>query len=235
MKQVIARWQMLSEKLAALSRREQALVALAAVALVYYIGNAIWVVPINARTATFARQASQQEKELAALQEQLQILQAQVANDPNVPLRQQISEVKHRLENTEERLTGYKKSLVPADKTVDLLDSILKQSKGVRLVGLKTLPVESLLAEQGAAAEKVTGESAAPLAISTGDINVYRHGFEMRLQGNYLDLLAYLMELEKQPQQVLWHRASLTVPEPAKAVLTLVFFTLSTDKVWIEL
>lgn len=225
-----ARWQQWSAKVAALSQREKWMVLAAVIAGVFMLGDTLWVTPIRAKTASLSRQADQQQKDLATLQAQMAELQGRIGQDPNIALRSSLDDVQKRLQVVERRLGEYQQALVPPEETVALLDSILRQSKGVRLLGMKTLPVEPLIPPAKGDSSSPTG--AKPAASS---INIYRHGFEVRLEGGYLDLLAYLSSLEKQPRQLLWQRASLTVPGPLRAELTLVFFTLSLDKAWITL
>ena len=57
-------------------------------------------------------------------------------------------------------------------------------------------------------------------------------GVEIVVQGNYLDMLKYLTDLESMPWQVFWGKASLAVNEYPTATLTLTIYTLSMDKRW---
>lgn len=217
-------WQQLEKKYAALSLRERAMVALAILAAVVYLGNALWVGPIFARAENFARQTKQQEKELLELQSQLDMLQAKIAVDPNAALKKSLAEVGQQTAAVDARLREFESSLVPPERMGAVLGNLLRQVKGVRLLSLKTLPAEALLG-----GGKGAQDEPAPA------VNMFKHGFELKIEGNYLDLMAYVAELEKQPQQLLWQRASLTVPEYPTAQLTLTFFSLSLDKDWLAL
>lgn len=64
---------------------------------------------------------------------------------------------------------------------------------------------------------------------------IYRHEVVLELVGNYLDLLAYVQELEKKPWQLYWGQASLTVEQHPQAVLSLHVYTLSLDQKWLDL
>ncbi|MGE5470336.1 MAG: hypothetical protein ACM3X0_06005 [Bacteroidota bacterium] len=219
-----SRWQQLDKKYAALSLRERALVAVAALAFIGYVGNALWVMPVFARSQQFARLTAQQEKELSALQAQLTTLQTQVAIDPNAPLQAKLGEVRAQTADLDSRMKAFEAALVPPERMAAVLDNLLRQTRGVRLVSLKTLPIEPLIQ-----VSTTEGGSIAPRA------NMYKHGFELRIEGAYLDLTAYLAELERQPQQMLWQRAVLVVGEYPKSTLTVTFFSLSLDKDWLSL
>ena len=55
---------------------------------------------------------------------------------------------------------------------------------------------------------------------------------QVTVEGNYLDLLAYVARLEKQPWQVYWGRTVMTADYP-KVQIELTLYTLSLDKAWL--
>jgi MSHA biogenesis protein MshJ len=122
-----------------------------------------------------------------------------------------------------------------------LLDGILKQSTGLRLVSLKSLPVTSLnepIAVQGKqSAEKnnvpaAVSESGKSEAAADG---IFKHGVEIVVQGGYLDMMHYMASLQETPWQLFWGKAELSVDEYPKITLKLTLFTLSLDKRWLNL
>lgn len=225
MKTLLERWRQVDRKYAALSRRERLLVGLAALALAAYLGNVVWVAPAFSRAANVARLAAQQEKELAALQAQLDQLQVQMARDPNAPLRQSLADLGRRSAEVDARLKEFESTLIPPRQMGAALGQLLRQVRGVRLLSLRTLPAESLLPPAPAGQQEGGGPAA----------GMFRHGYELSIEGNYLDLTAYLAELERQPQRLLWQHASLSVEEYPTAVLTLRFHSLSLEKDWLAL
>ncbi|MCG2584557.1 type II secretion system protein M [Massilia sp. TS11] len=64
---------------------------------------------------------------------------------------------------------------------------------------------------------------------------LFRHAVEVTLEGNYLDLVAYMQALESMPTQLFWGRAKLDVIEYPNARLNLVVYTLSLDEKWMKL
>lgn len=218
-------WQDFDKKYAALSLREKAMVAAAALVFVAYVGHALWVAPIFARSQQFAKLTQQQEKELNALQAQLATLQSQVVVDPNAALRKQQAEIRQQGAELDNSMHSFESALVPPEQMGAVLGSLLRQSKGVRLLSLKTLPVEPVIPPK-------MGEGG---VMVPAKVNMYKHGYELRIEGSYLDLTDYLADLEKQPQQLLWQRAVLSVADYPRATLTLTFFSLSLDKDWLSL
>jgi MSHA biogenesis protein MshJ len=103
----------------------------------------------------------------------------------------------------------------------------------LRLLGLRTLPVAPVLDSK---APKNTEESkAAEKSADTADqaVGLFKHGVEIKLEGSYQELAAYLARLEKSPLKLLWSGVSLSADKHPKLVLTLTVFTLSLDRTWL--
>lgn len=64
---------------------------------------------------------------------------------------------------------------------------------------------------------------------------VYRHGVQIAVHGNYLDMVDYMGALEAMPTQLFWGKAALEVEEYPDARLTLTLYTLSLDQKWMKL
>ncbi len=223
-----ALWENYLGRFSALTQRERAMVAVAAIALVIYVGNTLWLMPIYDRAQNFAKQTALQEREFAKLQQQMAQLQAETAIDQNAALRAQLAEAELQLKGIDTQLAAFEETLVPPQRMVALLERLLRERRGVRLLSLKTLPAEPLTASDPVDAQK--GEAkAAPVT------SIYRHGVELKLEGNYLDLVACLGELEEQSKQLLWQKASLVVGNERRSTLTLIIYSLSLDKSWMAL
>lgn len=136
-------------------------------------------------------------------------------------------------------------NLVPADQVGRLLHSVLAHHRGLSVVSLRTLAPQALLTapetDGGAAAGK-NGEAAKTDSperktdsAPAGRENLYKHGLEIRVAGSYADLMAYVAELEKMPQRLLWERMTLTAAGYPRNELTLTVYTLSRDPDWLVL
>jgi len=92
---------------------------------------------------------------------------------------------------------------------------------------LRTLPVEPLAGPGAPAPAATPAPAAAPL--------LYRHGIEVTVRGNYLDMVDYMSALDAMPTRMFWGRAQLDVEEYPAARLTLTLHTLSLDRQWMKL
>jgi MSHA biogenesis protein MshJ len=75
---------------------------------------------------------------------------------------------------------------------------------------------------------------AATVAPKAGSL-LYRHGVEITVRGNYLDMIDYMNALETLPTQLFWGGAHLEVEDYPASRLTLTLYTLSLDSKWMKL
>ncbi|MDR2032760.1 MAG: hypothetical protein LBP86_11060 [Azoarcus sp.] len=221
-------WTPYSARFLALKQRERAMLMAAVLCGIVYLGGVVWLAPLFESARTYARQAAERTEEIAGLEERIKALSEQMAQDPNAPLQHELSALERQIQGVEERLRPYGSAMVEPTRTVALLKELVQQTPGVRLEGFNNLPAVGLLASQRPEAKK--GETP-----RTFENDVYKHGFEIRLRGNYLALLAYLRTLEAQPERLFWQRARLEVAEYPESELTLTIYTLSLDRHWLEL
>ena len=238
-----ARWLMLCSRYALLKPREKGLVALAVLLLVGLVGFSLLVDPARMRAAIAGKQLSQQQADLEMVRTQLQLLKSQQA-DPDAANRKALEERRTRLAAVDTQMERFSANLVPADQVGKLLHSVLARHRGLALVSLRTLAPQALLTvlesdtgaagKNGDAAKSGSPERKADFAPADGE-NLYKHGLEIRVAGSYADLMAYVAELEKMPQRLLWERMSLSAAGYPRNELTLTVYTLSRDPDWLVL
>jgi MSHA biogenesis protein MshJ len=99
-------------------------------------------------------------------------------------------------------------------------------------------PTSASIAAQIAAASKVmqaaeTPSAPKPAPPMTGLL--YRHGVQVTVRGNYLDMIDYMATLESLPTQLFWGQADFAVEDYPRAHVTLTLYTLSLDPKWLKL
>ncbi|HZV53701.1 MAG TPA: type II secretion system protein GspM [Rhodocyclaceae bacterium] len=220
-----ARWQQLAIRYAALSRREQLLIAVATIALVGFLLYSLWVGPAAQRAAGLRKQMEGQQADLATLRAQVASLKSQL-HDPDAANRKVMAELQARLSDIDSQIGRLDEKLVPPQRMGKLLQTVLARQRGLSLVSLRSLPPEPLImppVEKGSAAR----------APAVPRENIYRHGLEIRIAGGYADLLAYVAELERAPERLLWGGMVLAVTDYPRSELTLTVYTLSRDLDWL--
>lgn len=187
----------LRDKLSALSTREKFLVVAVVGVTLSFGFDALVLVPQSERRAELVASQTRLEAQQLALNADLSSIGKRNGLLENAQAEN--AQLKIQSANLNAVLASMQGG---APKIGDLARSALKDFSRVTLVALKTLPVKTLI------------DAAPPKAI-------YKHGVELELRGNYLDLLAYLKNLEANSSQVFWSNAkvlTLTYPETSLRV-----------------
>jgi len=217
-------WQALEKWLDARAERER-LALLGAVA-VFAVGTSYlgWVEPaLHQRSAALARMADQRQL-LLAIQAQQQETARVLGMDPNALVRERTSAVRKELEGIDGELGKLQRALLSPDRMGGVLQQLLGKDPRVRLVSMRNLAPEPI--------DRAEAQVAAAEPVPTRSAQVFRHGVEVVVEGGYLDLLAYLDTLERQPWQLLWGKVNLEADYP-RATLRLTLYTLSLDRAWL--
>jgi MSHA biogenesis protein MshJ len=68
---------------------------------------------------------------------------------------------------------------------------------------------------------------------SDAELNLFRHGIMLTLEGEYFDIQRYLQKIESLQWQFYWKKFDYTVSEYPMAKVQLELYTLSTNKAFI--
>jgi MSHA biogenesis protein MshJ len=233
MKALLMRWKQLEARYLTLTRRERLLVAAAVAFGPLFILNTLLLEPLEARKRNLNTALSAQQRTLTDMQGQVFVLQQQLQNDPDAAKRTELDGLIAERAVLDGQISAFKASLVRPAEMNGLLEGLLSRQPGLRLVSLKTLAPKSIRP----APVVPPAQGAAPQPAPTFDL--FRHGMEIRIEGNYSDLLAYLVHLEQLNAKLLWGELDYQVlemsAESPKAEMTLTVYTLSTDSAWLSL
>ena len=224
-------WEKTSAKVDAMSMRERALIFATAVVLALSLVNTLLLEPLFVRQKALRTQVSQQQQMMSEVQLQITAVQQQNSPDSTSPQRVQINQIRQEIAEGDVYLKSSRERLVQPEKMAEHLRQLLNKNNRLQLLALQTLPVTPLLEQPGA---KGADQSRDVQAV-TQEKQVFKHGVQLTLRGNYLDLLPYLSALEKLPQQMYWARAQMKVAQYPTAELTLILYTLSLDKTWLQI
>ena len=226
----------LAARFDALAKRERRLVAVALIGVVVMLVWALLIDPAQLRQRLAESGIAEQRAQLSALSAQIATLQAPGQN-PEALATAELAAVKSQLAALQARYQALGGRLVAPQQVGALLEELLEHSGGLRLLSLRTLPVAPVLGDKaaGAVAAESGAKSAAAAAATNTDAaaGLYQHGVEIRLEGSYAELAAYLERLEQSPQKLLWNSVSLSADDHPRLVLTLTVTTLSLDRTWL--
>ena len=223
-------WAALNAKIEALALRERVLIFCAMAFLLITLVNMVFLEPLLAEQKKLSTQVVQQQEKMKEIQAQITtLLQARKSNEDS-PQRVRLTQLKNQIMEGDTYLQSRRDRLVPPEKMAGLLEQVLTRNGQLQLVSLRSLPVSPLIENANTGAD-------ASAAQSTGvsESQVFKHGVQITVRGSYLDLLQYLTSLEQLPVQMFWGMAKMNVEQHPVAELTLTLYTLSLDKIWLQI
>lgn len=230
MKVVRQQWLKLNERYVALSRRERLILAAALILAPLLLGDTLILEPLRTQAKVAEKNLALQSSSLAELRAQVVSLQQQVQHNPDTAPGAELATLVAEQQRLDDELRRLSATLVRPDEMNGLLEGLLARQAGLRLISLKTLAPRSVLAER-----TVNLDKAADAKGSERQFDLYRHGVELRLEGNYADLQAYLLQLEQLKQRLLWGKLQYKVIEYPIAEMNITVYTLSADRAWLAI
>jgi len=220
----------------ALSLRERGMVFGATIAVLAFAGHTVVLAPQDAKQAALRTQIEQQQAASAAIDAEITARVEGSRIDPDAQSRTRLNTMQQEMGQLGSELLALEHGLVPPERMGPLVEGILRANGRLKLVSMRTLPAEPLTAPGATAATAAPAAPATPAAAAGGDVPLlYRHGVEVTVRGNYLDMVDYMSTLDAMPTRMFWGRAQLDVETYPTARLTLTLHTLSLDRQWMKL
>jgi MSHA biogenesis protein MshJ len=220
-------FQVWSIRLNAMSFRERLLVFLAAVVVTMMLLFVGLIEPALKKQEQMVMNVNALQGEVAALSTQLASSEQQSLGGKKSEasaLRQEVAALSQSLEDREN-------GLIPPDKMIVALKSLLTAQPGLTLLSLQTEAPQPVFKEPAAAVEAAANTPAPVVAVSPAE-QLYRHGVELHVQGNYARLTDYVRHLEGLPWAMQWESLSLDASRSPQIEMTLKLYTLSRETTW---
>lgn len=247
-----ARLQALAKRIDERTLRERIMLFAAFAAALVFLLFALTLNPLMARRAALQAELGQQRDAIAVVDDQIGTTLQAFTLDPNAAGNARLAAVDGETVQLSTSLRAMQMGLVAPERITALLDSILAANGRLQLLSMTTLPpspfsdgafapkaraaVAPAAPEMAMPAPAPAAETAAPAAAPAAPPEMlYRHGVELTVRGNYLDMVNYMDALEAMPTQLFWGQAALQVEDYPSARLTLTLYTLSLDRKWIKL
>lgn len=224
-----AQWENWMAKFDALQKRERAMIALGVAALIWALFDTMMMTPVLNKQKLYRSEIAARQSETSQFQQQTQQMIEGAKIDPDAGNKQRLAELQARLAEKDAELGAMQQALISPDRMPRVLESLLQRDRAVQLVSLTTLPVSGLM--EALADSPPPAKTAAPVV----DFGIYKHGFEVKLEGGYLDLMRYVTALEHSSWHMLWGGMNLDATTYPRSTLTLTLYTLSLDNAWLSL
>jgi len=223
-------WKRYADKVDAASLRERVLIFGAAALLVIALIDSALIEPQLARQKRLSQEIARRQSEMQALQAQVGKLALARQANPDEAARKRLEALKAEVAGVESKLAEEQRRFAPPEQIGGLLEEMLSRNRKLQLVDMRTLPVAVV---GGSAPQTPAAQKAAKPATVAQEGQIYRHGVEITVTGGYLDLLAYLKDLENLPSQMYWGKLDLSVAAYPQVTLKLSVYTLSLKAAWL--
>ena len=220
MKPLLSFWNALAERLNQRSTRERAILMLLVLGLFWFVFDTLWFHQHQQALQTLQASNQTQAQQLADVNTRLQLQRVLLQADVNASATRKKQQLQDDLAKQQEALLGAGQDLLGRDAVVALLARMLQARPGLETLSLKNL-------------------KPAPAVASAPATVLWRHPVELKVRGNYADIVKYLQQLEALQPRLHWQSLQLvndTAPGHAYAVTaTLVITTLSLEPQWLAL
>lgn len=230
-KQFPQRWKAIASWVDARKLSERVMLFGVLSALLIVVANQILLEAASTRITALSKQMITDKAAARKLQVQIDQLAGMTVIDPDLENKARLAKLNAEEAAAQALVAALGKDLVAPDQMASMLESILARHGSVQLVSLVKLPIQSLSTNSGRTAQ-ADSKSADKATVS--DV-VYKHGVEIVLQGEYLQLMDYLAQLEKLPVRVVWGKMKLKVDNHPKSTMSLTMYTLSLEKTWLNI
>ncbi|PCH57801.1 MAG: hypothetical protein COC15_00355 [Legionellales bacterium] len=153
------------------------------------------------------------------LEAKLSLIADKIQDSPLKSLQQEVTALQGHNKALTSNIAQRTAQLIPPKDMVALLYDILRDSK-LEIIKINNLPESSLFSAE------VINESDAGL-------QVYKHGLELVLRGNFKQTIRFLEKLESLKWKLLWGDFSYDVKQHPIAEIRLVVHTLSLSTGWV--
>jgi MSHA biogenesis protein MshJ len=221
----------LVERLDGFSIRERALIFGVGVALLYVAWQSLLMDPLTVRGKAAEQHLADANRQMTMSEQ----IRAVVVHDPAVEAAQRNGALTARLAALDSNLNSVAHGYVAPERMTELLRSLLSEQRGLTLVSLANLPVESLsLPSASKQAAASTPAAIAPAAIAPDDRGPFLHPVEMVVEGDYGSVVVYLRALEALPWRIHWQRVELVAGDYPVNRVRIVIGALSLSRYWMS-
>jgi len=197
------------------------------------VGMALWSLllmdPLRRRGDELARRAEALEQEVTDLEEQGRAIRLAHETDPNLALRQRARALGEQIDGLDRSIHAHTVGMLTPAEMARFLEEMLTEHTDLRLVRLENLGAEPLLKDPDP--DRNTND--AYDAGGAARPGIFKHVFEVELEGRYLSALDYLEALEALPWSFFWEALAYRVEEHPSGRATIRAYTLSSQEDWI--
>lgn len=204
------------DRIDALTPRERVILFALLLAGLWALVDALLLGPLDKSISAEQDKLRAAASQIATAQEVL--TQRDALGDPVAAARQRLESARQALNARMRESEAGQRRPVAAKDMAHILQGLLRNHPGLRLAALDTLAPQPVGLVAGAKAEEAA---------------LFRQGVRISLIGGYANLVHYMESLERLPVGFYWSSAELDASKHPEIELTLILYTLSTERTWL--
>lgn len=211
-------------KVDGLSLRERILIAATFCILIYFAWENIVFKRVWTSKESLVAQLENASKQIQDVKGQIQAVTTQLQSNNYHKLQHQVKVLKKRNQDMRELISRMAEQLLPPKEMSKMLTHMLKSQSGIKIISMSNIqetPLFSGLSEDGA-------------GYDPNQLQVYQHGMELIIEGEYFVIMKFLKELESIPWRLIWSSLDYEVIEYPIARVKINLHTLSLHQGWIS-
>lgn len=203
-------WNELSQRFAALSVREQWLIAITGWFGIVFIGYMLVIEPQMQTAQSVKTNLMDTKNNLVTAQNQLIVANRKLKQDPDKEINQKLAQYRQQDAIITQQLEDKIGSLISPVQMAGLLEQVLRHSSSLKLDSMTSMPSSQL--------------------VSGDDQGYFVHPVRLTFKGRYFDVVNYLNKLEALPVKYYWRSLNYQVDEYPWAKVELEVYTLGESK-----
>lgn len=210
----MSQWQLLSDKFDALSPREHWLALTVGMVIVLLVGFTYGIEPLFKSSREASREIHSQNLLMDSLKMQREVYSEALSADPDQPLNAQLAQLNARMQEIDITFSKELSELVSPRLMPSLMANVMSLSGNLKLQSMESIAPTNILANSQ----------------KSDDTELFQHAVRMTFTGNYEQIQRFLKALEGTHWQVYWRTMQYEVQQHPEAMITLEFYTLSTER-----
>ena len=234
MNEQLQTWQ---NKINALESRERILIMVTALVAVVMLLELLLIDPLLAQRKQASAELSSLKQQLQQEQNTKQIIAAEISAGVNRNKERRKQQLSEQVAQLDKQIQESVVAMIPPQMMPQVLEKILEQDKELKLISLENKAVVPVLEDkpdEDSPADRIKRAAHQKRDLQADDKQgLYRHGFILKLSGNYMAAIRYFQRLSQLPWHFYWDDLSYDVDGYPDATITLEVHTVSMSKEWI--
>jgi MSHA biogenesis protein MshJ len=224
-------WQDYSDKFLQLTSREQFLLLLTGIVLIFFVISYTLIDDKSSKIASYNKQSKTMITGNKTVAFSIKEYEKALARDPDKDTLKQVAQIEAKLAKIDSQLVNLTTELISPVQMREALVKLLELEPGVSLLSFELIGAQPLLDLNKDKSESTVTE-AYPTSEQLG-LNLYKHGIKIKLSGEYFQLRNYLRQLEHLSWKFFWQNFTFEVIEYPRSEVEITIYSLGLEKEFI--